>query len=684
VLTALTGLAAGYSVDEVVDHFVNEYAPVDGGVNVCDVDKTRYQVKHLAQNLDRGRYSPPAVSTLREWGILEEGETCEVVAGFHDHGRAELDVLRDDNDDRDVAAEAAAVAGPDPDAADKETHAETDGGAAATSASNSSGHGFEDEVVEAIRNAEDEVIEHKTARHRIARAFDRYHSFVYPEEEVRGWRSTLYVYNEDEGVYEPRGENFVESTLERVAGDYVTNTVSNEVIGKLERMSIARGDRFRVDPHRLVVANGILDLHTGDLDPWTPAEYHRTKLDVAWNPDVGDPEIIDDFFHDIVESQNVDTLYRLIAHALYKEYAAEKAAMLVGGGQNGKSVFLSFVERFLGDWNVSHRALQEFSDNDFAANALEGKLANIHPDMGDEGVTDMSTFKKLTGRDTMMANVKYESPITFENYATMMFAANEMPVFSEDNHAVWRRWVYINFPYTFDETNPEAKEPTPKRVLMRRLTQDDQLEALLVRCQQEIAEWYDGREWFPDAMRPDQVRKQMKKAAEPVFNFATTCLQPVDDDDTWIEKDLVRQAYREYATQEGLPKLGQEQFGERLLNLSDYSIETARPRADNGTRPTVYKRIQWTKRGRQVLGLDEPEHEDQTTVGDVDSTKKDVLQIVKDLVNEADNEPVAEEMVVGRAMSEMTMSTARNALENLKAQGDVYEPPSHPGKVIDT
>lgn len=622
-----------------------------------------------------------AVDALRERGAhIPELETSE---------RPALDVVQgsgDESGDDRPAQEAVAVAGGGEVDIDDETTAETDGSGIAADAGGDANAdrrtGFEADVHEAIQAAEDEVIQHKTARHRIARTFDRYYSFVYPEEDVRGWRSTLYVYNDDEGVYEPRGENFVTSTLERVAGDYVTNTVTNEIVGKLERMSIARGDQFTVDPHRLVVANGILDLHTGQLDAWTPVEYHRTKLDVAWDPDAGEAEAIDEFFHDIVEPRNVDTLYRLIAHALYKEYAAEKAAMLVGGGQNGKSVFLSFVEDFLGDWNVSHRALQEFSDNDFAANALEGKLANIHPDMGDEGVTDMSTFKKLTGRDTMMANVKYESPITFENYATMMFAANEMPVFSEDNHAVWRRWVYINFPYTFDETDPEAKEPTPKRVLMRRLTQGDELEALLVRCQQEIQAWHDGREWFPDAMRPEQVRKQMKKAAEPVFNFATTCLEPVDDEDAWLRKDVVRRAYREYATQEGLPKLGQEQFGERMLNLSDYSIETVRPRDGDGGRPMAYSGIQWTERGRQVLGIDEPDG-DQTTVDDVDSAKHDVLTIVKDLVGENENQPVSEDMVIGRASSQMGMVTARNALEELKEQGDLFEPASDPGKVID-
>lgn len=695
VLTALCGLGAGYSVEEVVDHFVNEYAPDDGEANHCDVDKTTYQVKHLARNLDSGHYSPPAESTLRDYGIFEEGESCDSDCPIEYHGgkeEAKFDVVVEYDEERDVGdvaeAEAVAVAGEETVGADADAEAETDGGAA--TATSSAGEAppqsrferFERDVVEAISEVnEDDDLKQRTARHRIAKAFDEYYNFVYPEDDVRGWRSTLYVYNDEEGVYEPRGEAFVKMMVERAAGDYVTNQVTNEIVGKLERMTVARGDQFRTDPHRLVVANGILNLHNGDLDDWTPTEYHRTKLDIRWNPDVGNPEEIDEFLQDIVEPGDVDTLYRLVAHTIYKEYVTEKAAMLVGSGQNGKSVFLDLVEQFLGEYNVSHRSLQAFEDK-FAANQLEGKLANIHPDMGDESVKDMSTFKKLTGRDTMTADVKYETPIVFENYATLIFAANEMPVFGEDNHAVWRRWVYVNFPYTFDETDPSAKDPEPKRVLMRRLTQEKEFEALLVRCQEEIQAWYEGREWYPDAMQPDEVREQMKKAAEPVYDFAMTCLRENDEDDAFLPKDQVRKCYREYATEEGLPKMGEEQFGEKLVNLRDLTIENGR-RTKNNVGYT-YEGVEFTERGRQVLGIDEPDaSDDQETVDDLGGAAKPVvLETLRNLVEENDYEAVSEDMVIGAAMTKISMSRAQNALEELKRQGDVYEPAT--GKVIDT
>lgn len=591
-----------------------------------------------------------------------------------------LDVVQEgDGDDRDATAEAAAVAGggkddeADTDAEADPEAAETDGGTAAATAStaNTGPRSFEDRVRDILVAADNDDIQQKTARHRIARAFIDEYDFIYPEEDVRGWRSTLYVYDSEVGIYEPRGEYFVERELEKVAGDYVTNQVRNEIVGKIERMSIERGDEFKPEPERLVVGNGILDLYTGELSPYTPHEYHRTRIDIDWNPDAGEPQAIDEWFHEIVDDSDVPTLYRLIAHALLKEYVAEKAAILIGGGNNGKSMFLDLVEEFIGGYNVAHRELQDFSDDGFAANNLQGKLANLATEIGEQELEDTTTFKKLTGRDTMDARVKFEKPVTFENFATLMFATNEMPVFGQDNHAIWRRWLYIDFPYTFDADDPNAKDPEPERLIKRRITQDSELEALLVRCQQEIQRWHEGERFFADAMDADEVRDKMKKAAEPMYAFATTCLDPTGDEEDFVEKSIVRAAYRAYAKEEDLPRMSENEFGKRLMGLRDYAIESGQKRID-GVRTHVYRKVQLTPRGRQVLGIDEPD-DDQTQVDDGEQTTKQLLDIIQDLVEQNGNEPVSKDMVIGRASGKMGLVTAENAFDDLLQSGRIME-----------
>jgi putative DNA primase/helicase len=496
---------------------------------------------------------------------------------------------------------------------------------------------------------------------------DEYH-FVRPRTDVRGWRDTLYVYVDDSGIYEPHGESFIGSEAERLLGAIATNQRVEEIVKKVQRQSLVRPGELTAKPHRLVVANGIVDLHTGELTDLTAEEYHRTRLDVAFDPDAECPRI-DEFFHEIVADSDVRTLYQLVAHCLYKEYLEEKAAMLLGDGQNGKSVYLALLEEFLGGYNVSRRSLQDFSENDYAANNLQGKLANLHPDMAAQTVDQLGVFKQLTGRDTVVADVKYERPIHFENHATLIFAANRMPKMTEDTHALWRRWIYVNFPHTFAEHDPEAKDPTPKRRLMGELTAEAELQGLLARAVEELSRWADEGTLFTNVAPPHQVREKMKRASEPVYDFAMTCLEMGDEDDA-VPKDQVRQCYREFAREEGLPTIADSAFGERLLNLRDLTIESSQRRVD-GTRKRVYTNLRFSSRGRQILGLDEGD--DEPNLSDTAEQKsRRAVEVVRQL-EDPGNGGARRGVVVGRLSSEMSMPVAQNAIDEALRKGEIYE-----------
>jgi len=626
---------------------------------VCDDSGVEREARQAYRKAAAGNYEAPAAATLASRGLLPE--SYAEPRGW----TPQYDVINEETGEQATAAAGAS---------------QTDGGVEAASAATAPGpddprsafERLEDDVHSAIAAVSgDNEMTKRTARHRIAEAFVTHYDFVHPEEDVRGWRNVLYIYDQEAGVYEPRGQAFIEQLLERTAGDFVSNQVTNEIIGKVRRMTTARGDQFERDPERIVVENGILNLHTGELTEHTPAEYHRQRLDVAWRPGAGEPAAIDEFLHEIVDDSDVITLYRLIAHTLYKSCIAEKAAILIGSGQNGKSVFIDLIEQFLGPWNVSHRELQDFNDDNFAANNLEGKLANLATEIGEQELADTTTFKKLTGQDTIDAPVKFEKPVRFENYATMMFATNNMPVFGQDNHAIWRRWVFVNFPYTFSADDPEAKDPEPRSQLLGRITAEAELEALLVRCQQEIERWHQDpqEQFFADSMGPDEVRDRMKKAAEPVYNFATTCLDPGDD--VFVEKSVARAAYRAYADEEDLPTVPENEFGKRLVGLRDFAIEATQRRVD-GSRPWVYSGVELSARGRQVLGVDEPEDNDQEQIDDAPQATRVVLEQLREMVEENDGEPVPRDGIEWACAGDVGKTTAANALDELKTRGEVF------------
>jgi putative DNA primase/helicase len=636
--------ALGYHMGRSLDDII---ADLDA---VCDDDDVRREVRQAHRKAEAGNYEPPSKATLANRGLLPDD--CAEEPGW--------------SPSFDVTDDGSAPA----------ARSQTDGGTVADTGNDDAPEldrygRFETDVRQAIEEMSDnEEMTQRTVRHRISKALVRHYNFVRPEQEVRGWRTKLYSYDGEVGVYEPRGDTRIERLLEKAAGDYVTNQVVSEIQGKVGRKTTERGDRFEQDPECIVVEDGILDLHTGELNPVSPAEYHRTTVPPKWDTPVEEPDAIDDFFHEIVADEDVDTLYRLVAHTLYKEYIGEKAAILIGNGQNGKSMFLNLVEEFIGQFNVTHRELQDFDANGFAANNLEGKLANLATELGEQQLNDATVFKKLTGRDTLDANVKYEKPITFENHATLMFATNEMPVFGQDNHAIWRRWVYVEFPYEFSKKGD--KDPVEKNKLMRRLTQPKEMQGLLKRAQQEIQRWHETDEdFFEDSMDPDELRGKMKKAAEPVFNFATTCFRIGDSDDSYVEKSDVREAYRAYADAEDLPSFDRNTLGERLINLRDFQIESENKRID-GVRTPVYKGVELSPRGRQVTGVDEPDTGAGQSTVEFEQKEPIVMDELRTMVENNDGEPVSRNALAWRAAGgEMGKTDAEDAIDSLAEKGEV-------------
>lgn len=520
-----------------------------------------------------------------------------------------------------------------------------------------------------------ETISEKVAAHRTAEILDDEFHWVHPREDTRGWRATLYNYVPEEGIYEPHGAAEAERLIERFCGPVASNQFVNEVVGKLERRNRVNDSRLGEAPERLVVENGILDLTTGDLDDHTPDEYHKSRVDVPWRPDA-DTDAVDDFLHDVVDSRDVDRLYRFVAHSLYKGYPGEKAAMLLGEGRNGKSMFLELVEEFLGEFNTSHQPLRALNEDRWATAYLNGKLANIVPDMSDQSPNSMQQFKALTGGDTVSGDVKFEQPVRFTNSATLLFACNEMPVLNDDTRGNWRRWQLIDFPYTFDNDDPDAKDSVPKDVLRDRLFTEDEFAGLLRRAVDEINRWASAPDepFFPDADHWKTTRAKMRRAAEPVYDFAKVCLRPAED--STLRKEDVRECYRKYATKQGLTKFSDEEFGKRLLALSDFNIESSRIRDGQG-RVNTYEGVEFSDRGRAILNDGDPDSADQvsmeTAVEEDPSTRSG--RVLKAFERENEDRMKRGELVEALAhLYDLDPSTAEAEIDAASQKGVIYTP----------
>lgn len=495
---------------------------------------------------------------------------------------------------------------------------------------------------------EEEIeINKKTLIHKTAKVIDRYWSWLYPDPGVvGGWVQTLYIYDPDEGIYKSIGESILNDLVQDLLGKYADSHVKNEIQDTIEARN--RADQCAIqrrtpDDNELVVGNGILNLREGELRDYTSKEYHRIRIDVDWNPDAEVAEI-DSFIRGVVRGRDVDTVYRSIAHCLLRDYPSGKAHMWAGEGSNGKGTLLKLVEEFIGTENIASRGLKRLVEYPFAAQDMEGKLANLEGDLSPGQLEDTRMLKKLTGDDHITADVKSSNdPKQFKSFATQIFAVNEVPTIPEDSFGFWRRWVYIPFPNRF-----EGNDKIPKEILMERLTADEELEGLLVRCVKEIQRYYETGEFYPDVDLPEEVREQMKNASNPVRDFLTTAFIEVDDPNDGhgkVLKDRVVKAYYRYAEQEGLPKYTEQKLKTRIPQVEDIAVETGQSRSitDGSNIEQVYKGIEWTARGRQLAGLDEPE-EGQGTLDVSREIGDATVGQIRDYVESHDNMDVYDVM----------------------------------------
>jgi len=83
--------------------------------------------------------------------------------------------------------------------------------------------------------------------------------------------------------------------------------------------------------------------------------------------------------------------------------------------------------------------------------------------------------------------------------------------------------------------------------------------------------------------------------------------------------------------------------------------------------------VELSPRGRQVLGLDEPDDNQQTQVDGVEQATEIVMAELRTMVEKNDNQPVPREGLVWRSTGPIGKSTASNAADLLAERGRIMD-----------
>lgn len=203
--------------------------------------------------------------------------------------------------------------------------------------------------------------------------------------------------------------------------------------------------------------NGVYDVVDEVMLPFSPDIVVTNKIPWDYNP-VAYSELADQTLNKLScqDAAIRALLEECIGYCFYRSNKYQKAFILVGGGKNGKSVFLTTLKAILGDENISALDLKELGDR-FSTSMMFGKLANIGDDIGDDFLqgSQVAMFKKVVTGNRIKAERKGQDPFEFNPYIKMLFSANDIPRMKDKTGAVLRRLVIIPFNAIFSKDDPD-------------------------------------------------------------------------------------------------------------------------------------------------------------------------------------------------------------------------------------
>lgn len=360
-------------------------------------------------------------------------------------------------------------------------------------------------------------------------------------------KSEVWVYKD--GIYVPQGRCVVKEILRDILGNWYSAFYYNQVIVKLEADTFIDLDKFfnQQSIEELPVKNGILNILTRELKPFSPEKVFFNKLPVEYNPSSDCPQIENFLTETLANGEDRDVFYEFGGFCLYKEYKFEKALMMVGDGRNGKDKSLELIKRTIGVENCCSVPLSSIVPDSFIISEFFGKMANIAGDINNHDLKDTSTFKALTGRSLQTAPRKFLKPITFVNYSKFIFACNQLPMVYDTSKGFWDRWVLLEFPYTFvskeelDEKNPLLK--LRDESIIERITTPNELSGLLNKFLDGLDRLLQFKT-FSSTKGSQSIKDLWIRKSNSAMAF---CLDLVEESyDSWISKKEFRKKYTEY------------------------------------------------------------------------------------------------------------------------------------------
>jgi P4 family phage/plasmid primase-like protien len=262
---------------------------------------------------------------------------------------------------------------------------------------------------------------------------------------------------------------------------------------------------------------------------------------------------------------------------------------LISNGSNGKNVFTGILTSLHGIKNVSNVPLNAILDEKFALADLENKDVNIDTELSTGIIIDISTLKRVTGKQQIRIQRKNRDAYDVLLHAKLFFSANKIPSILEDSDARFRREIYLPFPYKFEE----GKNADPR--LLEKLTTDEELSGIFNILMIALRNIQKNDRIYLNQKTIQERREKHELLKDPISTFLKVAVSEDSVPSDYVTKDDFYNAYVKYCKFHNLPFQSKEEFGKIIKRFPNVEEGRESKNGKNGKRNTIWKGIKLSK-----------------------------------------------------------------------------------------
>ena len=402
---------------------------------------------------------------------------------------------------------------------------------------------------------------------------DRFAEYLKRDAHVVKINGRLHIYQD--GIYSPSPE-----IIERAMVKEIPALKDAQRKETLKQLNLICESRKPASPEIIAFSNGLYNLKDDSFTDFTPDVVITNKIPWPYNP-AAYSELLDHTLDKIAcgRSEIRALLEEMIGSTFYRSntVAGGGSFILTGEGANGKSTLLDALKDLLGDSNIASLDLKELGDR-FKTAELFGKLANIGDDIGSDYIANVATFRKLVTGQRVSAEKKGQDPFEFDNYAKLLFSANNIPRLgrSKESFSIMRRLVIVPFDARFTSADPDFNPN------IRYDLRNQEVMEYMIRLGIDGLKRVLKNKEFTKSKDVEQAIESYRIESNPLLTF----LEETGADD--IVNEPVKQVYfkyREFCLTNQFEPLNRIEFSRQVCRSLNF---TTKDKRNNGSREKVF------------------------------------------------------------------------------------------------